>query len=548
MRPSGWLKVVALAIPAVVLLGFAVLFAVGSFLQSRADVSGGPLRPAMAAYDVRQVALDVAVDPAERSLRGVARTTVAVLDDLDRFEIHLDDRLEVASVSVDGRPAGFAHAGGLVTADLPEPWRAGERRRVDVAYSGHPKTALRAPWLDGFVWAEAADGSPWVGVACEGDGGDLWWPCKDHPSDEPDEGMELAVTAPAGLVALANGRLLGEAVNPDGTVTTRWRVHGPINSYGVSLNLGPYRPLETTYRGIDGGLEETLVLWVLPEAVDEGRRLVGKLPELLTVLGRRFGEYPFFADKLWVAHAPYLGMEHQTLIAYGGDFFPGELGFDEVLLHELAHEWWGNKVTAADWADVWLHEGFATYAEVLYVHDTLGEARALDYLHRLGRRITNQRPLIQGRDLTTAEAFTPDVYAKGAWVLHTLRLLVGDDAFFEILWRFADGDRPSACRLVTTADFTALAEEVAGADLDWFWQRYLFTASLPRWRMTRSSSAAGDRVELAWDDPGFAMPLPVAVDGTRRWLAMPGGRATLEVPPGTEIEVDPRRELLADTR
>jgi aminopeptidase N len=541
-----WLRAALWSIPALILLAIVAAIAIGSWARRQTLDSGGELRPAMAAYDVRHYDLAIAVDPAARRVDGSNRVTVDVREGLDVFELHLDYRLRVASVEVDGAAVAFDHDDGVVSVALEPRWRAGERHAVTVAFGGRPKRALRAPWLDGFVWSEAADGSPWVGVTAEVDGCDVWWPCKDHPSDEPDEGMDIALTVPAGLVGLANGRPLGESVAPDGAVTSRWRVGFPVNGYGVTVNIGPYVPLEAAYHGVDGGLAETIVFWSLPESADRASLMWERAPRLLEALARRFGEVPFLDDKLWVAHAPYLGMEHQTLIAYGGDFTDNALGVDELLVHELAHEWWGNKVTAADWADLWLHEGFASYAEALFVLDTRGEAPYLEAMQRLRSRITNRVPVVQGAGLTAAVAYTPDVYGKGAWVLHMLRLLLGDEALGEILWRFADGDHPSACRFAATADFTGLVEEVAGRDLGWFWQRYLFTAELPRWSVRRSSSGGSDRVGIGWDDPAFEMPLPVLVAGERRLVEMPGGRAELTVAPGAEVVVDPRHEVLAE--
>jgi aminopeptidase N len=543
-----WLKAFLLAIPALLLVIFMVLIAVGSYVKHQVHDSGGELRPRMAAYDVRHYALEIAVDPAEKSISGVNRVTVETVAAVDLFEIHLDDRLEVESVAVDGAPAGFVHDDGLVQTELPTPWPAGDRHEVTIRYHGRPKVALRPPWIDGFIWSETPSGEPWIGVTSEGDGGDDWWPCKDHPSDEPDEGMEIALTIPGGLVGLSNGRFLGETANPDGTMTSRWRVGFPINNYCVTVNVGPYEPVEIAYDGVDGRRDERLVFWTLPGAADDARETWRQMPRILRVLGARFGEVPFLADKLWAVHAPYLGMEHQTLIAYGGDFEDNAFGFDELLLHEVAHEWWGNKITASDWADFWLHEGFASYAEALFVLDTAGEERYLDYMQHLRRRMANRSPVVKGSNLTATEAYSPDLYGKGAWVLHMLRLLVGDEAFSEILWRFADGDHPGSCRFVTTGDFIDLVDEVTTRDLSWFWQRYLFTAELPSWKVRRIDTGDFARVELGWNDPAFEMPLPVRIGDRKRLVDMPGGRAELRVDPGVEVVIDPDREVLTAAR
>jgi aminopeptidase N len=238
-------------------------------------------------------------------------------------------------------------------------------------------------------------------------------------------------------------------------------------------------------------------------------------------------------------------MEHQTLVAYGALFTDNNYGFDDLLLHEVAHEWWGNKISVSDWADFWIQEGFATYAEALYVLDTLGEERYLDYMRRLEQRIDNGEPMVDGRDLTSAEAYTGDIYFKGAWVLHTLRWLIGDDDFFTVLWRFSN-DPEYAYSLVSTADFTGLVAEVSGLELEWFWQRYVYTAEAPSWRMDRRPDGGGERVEIIWDDSAFELPLPIRVGSEDLRLDMPGGRGTILVETGTGVEVDPDGRVLSE--
>jgi aminopeptidase N len=287
-----------------------------------------------------------------------------------------------------------------------------------------------------------------------------------------------------------------------------------------------------------------VIFWVLPGAVDRARPLVRSIPDLIRTLGRRFGEYPFFEDKFAVAHAPYYGMEHQTLVAYGALFTDNGYGFDDLLLHEVAHEWWGNKITVSDWADFWIHEGFATYAEALYVNDTLGEDRYLDYMSDLRARISNERPLVQGDELTAAEAYNGDIYHKGAWVLHTLRFLVGDEVFFEALYRFAN-DPEYAYGLVSSDDFADLVDQISGRNLGWFWERYLLRADVPTWTVQRRIEGDGERVEISWDDPEFEMPLEVAVGGEVRRFDMENGRTSFDVDSDTVVEIDPDGWVLA---
>jgi aminopeptidase N len=539
-----WLKITGLVVAVLLVAIFALLIGLGWYVKGQMLESGGEIPASMAAYDVRHYDLTVRVDPVERRIDGRNTVTVEVLDTIDRFEIHLDNRLEVTSVELAGTRCAFHHSGGVIMVELQEPWQIGERHDVTIRYGGKPKVALRPPWIDGFVWSETPSGAPWIGVTGQGDGGDNWWPCKDHPSDEPDEGMDIALTFPSGLVGLSNGRLVEELDNGDGTTTTKWRVSYPINNYLVTVNIAPYVPIEERYHGIDGTLDEPLVFWSVPEYAQYARTMWRQMPKILEVLGRRFGEFPFFDDKFAVAHAPYYGMEHQTLVAYGALFTDNDFGFDDLLLHEVAHEWWGNKITVSDWADFWIQEGFATYAEALYVLDTLGEQRYLDYMARLRQRIDDRKPLVRGENLTSAQAYTGDIYFKGAWVLQTLRWLLGDEDFFETVWRFAN-DPEYAYGLVSSEDLAELVTAVSGRDIGWFWDRYLHRAEEPKWRVKRKPEGDRERITISWDDHSFELPLPVWVAGEERRVEMQGGRASFLVERGTTVEVDPLGQVLA---
>jgi len=544
-RFPRWVKFLLVVLVVVVLLIGVGLLGIGWYVKNQMLESGGPLSEAQAAYDVRHYRIDVRVKPELKTIDGRTTATVETMAPVALFEINLDDRLTVAEVEVDGVVAVFEHDDGLIRVSLAPVWGVGERHSVLITYGGKPKVALKAPWIDGFVWSETPSGAPWIGVTGQGDGGDNWWPCKDHPSDEPDEGIDITLTVPDDLVGLSNGRLSAERDNGDGTITTEWHVSYPINNYLVTLNIAPYVPIEEPYHGIDGTLDETLIFWSLPENVEEARVMWRQMPRILEVLGKRFGEYPFFEDKFWVAHASYLGMEHQTIVAYGDQFEDNDYGFDSLLLHEVAHEWWGNKVTAKDWADFWLHEGFAVYAEALYVLDTLGEQRYLDYMAKVRSGIHNRTAIVQGDDLTSAGAYTGDIYPKGAWVLHMLRWILGDEQFFEIVWRFANDDS-FAYGFVETEDLMALVAEVSSRnDLDWFWDTYVFKAKLPRWSVSREARSGGDLVQLSWDEPGFEMPLPVRVGEEIRRVEMPGGMAEFVLSSSQQVEVDPEGWVLA---
>jgi aminopeptidase N len=508
---------------------------------------GGPLRPAQAAYDVQRYDLRVAIYPDDERIVGRNAVTVAVVSTLDVFEIPLDSRLTVGSVSVDGAaPPAMTHAGGLIRVALAEPWRPGEEHVVTIAYGGRPFEALAPPWMDGFVWSRSADGSPWIGTTSQGSGGDLWWPVKDHPSDEPDRGMRITLDVPAGLVGLANGRRVAERVS-DGRSITEWEVHYPINQYGVALNAGPFVPIETTYTRKDGGVE-TIVFWALPEHRDQARAMwLDQGPRILAAFAAKFGEYPFWSDKYWVVETPYLGMEHQGIVAYGSKFKIDEFGFDWLLLHETAHEWWGNKVSAGDWADWWIHEGFGAYAHGVFVDVDAGRERYLEYMRQrckpdAFRKFVN--PVIRGTDQVAEDAYVPEVYAKASCVLHTLRWLMGDEDFYRALYRFLNDER-FAYRTVSTADFRSLVADIEGRPYDWFFDRYLHHSSIPRWRIERTRAADHETVVLRWDDAVFQLPIPLQVNGELRRVEMGAGQGSLRVPLDAEVSVDPEGWLLA---
>jgi aminopeptidase N len=505
--------------------------------------SGGVLSAEQAAYDVRRYVHSFRLDPERQRLAGDTGVIAVALEPLADFVLDLHRRLDVEAVTVDGLPSDFRHRGGRLTIRLRPPWKKGERHRVRVVFEGAPKVAALPPWIDGFVWERTPSGAPWIGVVTQTDGADDWWPAKDHPSDEPDEGVAIELTVPAGLVGLANGRRIDESTHADGSHTSRWEVSYPINNYLVTVNAGPYVEIVERYRGADGTLDRPMTFWALPEHADAARALWREAPEALAILARRFGEFPFLEDKIAAVEAPFDGMEHQTLIALGDGLLPQASGLYETLVHEIAHEWWGNQVTARDWDDFWIHEGFATYAEILYVEEKLGVRRARRHLDSLAEEIGNLRPMVEDRPRTSAEAYDHDLYVKGAWVLASLRWQIGDDAFFRALRRFAG--EPGLCRLVDSAELATIVAEECACELGSFWDLYLRRAAPPRYSVERAALGTHDELRLAWDDPGFEVALPVRIGRELVRVEMAGGRGRVEVPPGLAARVETAGRLLA---
>lgn len=521
--------------------------------QSEPYVSGGPLSQEQASYDVSYYDLDLRVNPSDSTIAGSVVTIARIVQPTKWFVLDLDPRLDVRGVAESGLPLPYERRGGKLWIDLLITRQPGSQVQVRVQYGGRPRVAPNPPWDGGFTWARTSAGDPWVATSCQTIGADVWWPVKDHPSDEPDS-MRIHFTVPEPLVAASNGRLESVQSGGNGWSTYNWFVSTPINVYNVALNLAPYEAIEDTHTGPNGE-SYPVVFYVLPEDVEQGEEFMAEIHDHLSFFERRFGPYPFRADKYGVVQTPHLGMEHQTIIAYGADFnnmaMTGfDWGFDALHHHELSHEWWGNLVTNVDWSDMWLHEGFGSYTQALYAEDLSGMEAYHAYMNGMAGGIQNQQPVAPYGLLNSMEIYGGDIYNKGAWVLHMLRYVVGDSTMNVLLRRMAYPDPAmedvtdgSHTRHAVTSDFTHLAEEMSELELDWFFETYLRHAELPRLAAIRQ----GNRLTLRWDAPvdePFTMPVEVQLDGEVHRIDMPNGEAVLDVPDGVAPVIDPNNWIL----
>ena len=523
--------------------------------------SGGPLLREQAACDVLFYGLNVAFDTTARSITASAKVRALALDTLSTFVLDLSSNYTVGSVTWDGRSLNnsaltFSRPAGRIWITLPFVVQKSDTIAVTVAYQGIPKVATNPPWDDGFVWKRARTGELWAGVACEEEGGDVWWPCKDHPSDEADS-LDLNFTVPSNLVCVSNGRLLATNNNGNGTTSYRWYVGQTINNYNVTFYLGPYQRVPVDYTSITGTMIPA-EYWFLPYNVDSVKGVMPEWLKEMRFLEETCGPYPFRAEKYCMVDAPYAGMEHQSAVAYGvygGQHFNSNwqgYGFDYIHLHEMAHEWWGNLVTAKDWSDLWIHEGFATYMEALYVEKQSGSARYRSYLAR--SRPTNlTRPIAPNQSVTARTAYLANVYNGGAWVIHTLRGYLGDSTFFKLLrrWTYPDPATESIttgkqCRLATTEEFRQIAEQVSGKTLDWFFTVYLRQAGLPQLTVGRKDTSVTLKWTVANNIP-FPMPVEVQVGTNRFTVNMSTGLGTFSAPNGVVPTIDPDAKILMAT-
>ena len=541
----------------IVLLRGILMLCFASGLGGCADApgqdSGGALLPEQAAYDVIHYDLQVSVDPARERIDGRVNVHAVVEERLETLVLNLDRRLSVSKAWTFGRPS-TPHAverrnnKNEVWLDLDEARSPGDTIRVSVRYEGSPRVAPRPPWDGGLTWERTPGGDPWIATSGQTEGGDLWWPVKDHPSDEPDS-MDIAFTVPDSLVAASNGTLQSVERASDSTTTHRWHVSTPINAYNVTLNVAPYVRLDTSYASTSG-MEVPVSAYVLPS---DSSRAVGALPGFLDqvrFLEETLGPYPARADKYGIAQTPFLGMEHQSLIAYGHDFAPGGLGydapFDALHFHELAHEWYGNVVTVGDWKDFWLHEGPATYLEALYAEHLEGDSAYHALTDYFRSQVTGGTPVTRTAPTTAEGIYHQDAYFRGALTLHTLRYVVGEDALREILRRFVTPDSARAVpvfRSVTTREFQTLVETVSGRSLEAFFEVYLYQGALPVLDTSRSDGT----LQLRWTktgDAAFSVPVPVRVDGETHRVSMEGGAGRLTVPGDADVTLDPKGWIL----
>jgi aminopeptidase N len=380
---------------------------------------------------------------------------------------------------------------------------------------------------------------------------------KDHPSDKP-ETTSLHFTVPQPLVAASNGRLKSIVKNNDGTQTFNWFVSSPISNYNINLNVAPYHIIEDSYASISG---ETvpIMFWVLPEDREKGLGLVKQTKDYLRFFEEYLGPFPFRAEKVGIAQTKYLGMEHQTIIAYGNNFRSDKNGFDWLMFHELGHEWWANLVTANDWRDFWIHEGFQSFMDTLYIERLLGKEAYFKSMANRINNLRNTRAVAPRESRTTIQMYwaapdylksDSDIYDKGALVLHTLRYLMGDKAFFTALRRMAYPDpkmekitNGRQIRFATTDEFLHIAEAASGMELDWFFEVYVRQPKLPK----LISEKDGDRMVLRWESPDnlpFPMPVEVQIGSSTKRYEMSGGSLSVPVSSGQNVTVDPQNWIL----
>ncbi|MFO7868910.1 MAG: M1 family metallopeptidase [Bacteroidales bacterium] len=477
---------------------------------SREDSLQGTLTPLRSCFDVQHYTVTITINPDKKYIQGYVDINFDVVDSTSKIQIDLYKNMDMDSIIYKNTPLSFSREYGAVYVDFKEELTPETSHTIRCYYQGKPTKAPKPPWKGGFVWEKSENKKPWIGVACELAGASLWWPCKDHISDEPDEGVIVDVTVPQGLQVISNG-VLTKQTQFEQCERFIWETNYPINNYNVTLYIGDFEHFSTEYTGIDTTF--TIDYYILPEHREKAEKVFSQTPDVLKTYEELFGPYPWPKEGFKLIGSPYAGMEHQTAIAYGTDFKKNthHLGFDYIIVHEAAHEWWGNAVSAADYADIFLHEGFATYAEALYVESMYGAEAAQDYLGFYGILIKNKNPIVSPRGVNFWNFRDSDPYVKGAWVLHGFRNLIGDEQFFDLL---PDLYTDFYLQNITVHDFITYVNEYTQTDYSWYFNQYLFNREVPELEHQFIETDSEVQLYVKWTETeqDFALPIRLIVE------------------------------------
>ena len=499
--------------------------------------------------DVQRYELELEIFPDSKSIAGVGRAQFLILENTDKLELKLDSRFEISHVRVAEQPAEFKRVEGVITITLDSSKRKGELIEVSIYYSGKPHEALNAPWEGGFVWSETKEGLPWIATAVHGEGCDLFWPCKDYFGDRANE-MVINLTVPNELTAVTNGVLSSVIPVGENKHQFNWVLSVPANDYNIALNIGPYVHLHRNHTSING-VDIPIEFWALAENQEKAAKLIDEdLVQQIQFFEERLGPYPWGTQKIGFVETPHFGMEHQTVIAYGKKYQRDKNGHDWLLHHELAHEWFGNLMTHEQLNDAWLHEGFGLYMQPAYMLEKFGRAAYQYRMYVAYLQLQNCAPVVKQGTLTDDEAFSSDIYDKGAWIVHTLRWLMGEENFWgatrELIYDTTDTHQltyPISPRYRSTEDFLQIVNRFEGKDYTWLFDVYLKQAELPELLTERTD----EQLILNWKTPQdlpFPMPIPISINGEVNVYQTDDKGIALNVGPRDKVIIDPQMHVL----
>ena len=479
---------------------------------TRKDTLQGGLRPERTCFNVLHYDLNIKINPEEKYIVGYNDITFGMEGKSNVIQLDLFENMEVDSIIYDSKKLTYKREFNAVFIDFPEALQniGNKGKTIRFYYSGKPIIAKNAPWDGGFVFTKDRQGKDWVGVACQGTGASLWYPCKDSQSDEPDFGATIKVAVPNGLMNVSNGRYMGSVDLKNGYTRWDWEVNYTINTYSITVNIGDYVKIHENYKGLN------LDYFVLRENEAKARVHFEEVKPMLDCFQSKFGPYPFAYDGYKLIETPYLGMEHQSAVAYGNKYVKGYLGtdrsqtgigllFDFIIIHESGHEWFGNSITSKDSADMWIHEGFTSYTEAVYVECQYGYEKGQQYINGCKGNIDNTSPIIGPYGVN--KQGSTDMYEKGALMLNTLRHIVDNDVkWWKILLKYSERFRHKIIDTKTVIDFF---NTETGMNLTTVFNQYLRCANIPILELRKSKG----KLEFRWkaDESKFNMPVDIKI-------------------------------------
>jgi aminopeptidase N len=476
---------------------------------NRQDELRGSITPERSWWDVVSYTVGVTPDFNSKTIEGKNEIRFKVLSAGSRMQIDLQEPMKIGQASWKGQNLPIKREGNVYYLSFPQPLNTGAVETLTITYSGKPREAKNAPWDGGWIWKRDAQGRPWMSVACQGLGASVWYPCKDHQSDEPDSAM-LNMTVPDTLVAVGNGKLRAKQSGGKGLVTYQWAVTNPINNYNIIPYIGKYTNFTETYQGEQGPLNCSY--WVLDYNLDKAKKQFVQAPQTLKALEHWFGPFPWYEDDFKLVESPHLGMEHQSAVAYGNKYQNGYLGtdlsgsgwglkWDFIIVHEVGHEWFGNNITSKDIADMWVHEGFTNYSETLFTEHYWGKKAGEEYVQGLRKKIANDIPIIGPYGVNREGS--GDMYYKGSNLVHTIRHLVDNDDKFRAILRGLN--KEFYHQTVTSKQVEDYISREAGKDFSKVFDQYLRTTNIPLLEL----DVDGDVLKYKWENAvaGFNMPV-----------------------------------------
>lgn len=487
---------------------------------TRADTLIGSITPERVWWDVTHYDLKVKVNPSNKTIEGSNTISYKVLEPKEVMQIDLQAPMKIDKILQDGKEILYSSEGNAHFLKLQKKQEKGKEEKITIYFSGKPIEAKRPPWDGGFTWTKNSNGKHFIATSNQGIGSSVWWPLKDHPSEEPDNGVTISVTTPKDLMDVSNGRLI-KIIETDTTKTWVWQVVNPINAYGVDINIGDYVHWGEKYKGEKGMLD--MDYYVLRENEAKAKEQFKQAPMMMEAFEHWFGPYPFYEDGYKLVEAPYLGMEHQSSVTYGNKYENGYLGrdlsgtgwglkFDFIIIHESGHEWFANNITNKDVADMWIHEGFTAYSENLYLDYFFGKKASSEYVLGTRNNISNDRPIIGVYNVDNSGS--GDMYYKGANILHTVRQLIENDEKWRSILRGLN--KKFYHQTVTTRQIEEYISKESGIDLTAFWNQYLRTTKIPKVEYSIERNDLKFRYVNTVEN--FDMPVIAIVNGKEEWI------------------------------